>query len=582
MKSFFKYFLASVLGVLVAFLLAFLILLGIGGVMLSSLDQDVSVKDNSILTIDLSGEIADRCSDNPFDKLNFKSQPSVGLNKILKAIDNAKTDDRIRGIYIEQMGFGGGAATLEEVRNALIDFKSTGKFIVTYSDIYTQKSYYLASVADRIYINPEGDFGWTGLSAQISFYRDALDKLGLEPEIIRHGKYKSAVEPFILNRMSPENREQTLTYIGSIWNHWLQGVSESRHISVDELNRLADEMLIMDAKSSLEHRLTDALLYKDQVIDTLKMLTDTKLDKDQNQITLADYTKVSPSDKKKFSKNKIAVIYAQGDIEMSEGENNVIGLKNIPEALRKARRDSSVKAIVLRINSGGGAALAAEVIWREVDLANKTKPVVVSMGDVAASGGYYIAAPAAAIMASPTTITGSIGVFGIHMVVQKLMEKKLGIRVDMVSTNQHADMPMPLHRPYTSQERDVMQRYVEKTYGTFIGRVSQGRDITTQQVDSIGQGRVWSGANALQIKLIDKFGGLNDAIALAAEKANLSEYRVTELPELKSAMEEMMQQFGNVDMHDQLLKSLGIYKHLQSLVKDQGVQAKLPYMIDIK
>lgn len=583
MKSFFKYFFASILGVMVAMLLLFFIMAGIGGAMMSAGDKATEVKENSILTINFAKTIVDRASNNPFGSFDFAAmQPdqTLGLNKILKAIENAKTDPKIKGIYIEQFGFGGGAATLEEVRNALIDFKTSGKFIVCYGDVYTQKTYYLASIADRIYLNPEGAVEWSGMRSEIMFYKNALEKLGVEPQIIRHGKFKSAIEPFILEKMSPENREQTITYVGSIWNHWVKGISETRNISVEDLNMIADKMLINGAQSTVDYKFVDALLYKDQIIDTLKMLTGTKADKDQPAVSLADYFKAPSNTKKKFSKDKIAVVYAQGSIIMGEGSDAEIGSEGTSKAIRKARRDSTVKAIVFRINSGGGSALASEVIWREVELANKVKPVIVSMGDVAASGGYYIAAPATAILASPTTITGSIGVFGMYMNVQKLMEKKLGVNVDVAKTNEHADFGST-NRPMTAEERAVAQKGVEDIYSTFIGHVSQGRGITTAQVDEIGQGRVWSGVNAMDIKLIDKFGGLNDAIALAAEKAGLTDYRLTELPVQKSPFEEMMKSVGTASIKNELGLAFKHYNHIMGLVKNQGIQARLPYEIEL-
>lgn len=585
MKSFFKFFFASVLGVIVAMFLMLFILAGIGGAMMSAGDKATVVKENSILSINLEKAIVDRAADNPFESFDFQSmQPekSMGLNSILKAIENAKTDPNIKGIYIEQSGFGGGAATLEEVRNALIDFKTSDKFIMCYSDVYSQKSYYLASVADRIYINPEGALDWTGLRSEIMFYKNALEKLGVEPQIIRHGKFKSAVEPFILDKMSPENREQTLTYVSSIWNHWVKGISETRNIPVAELNRLADQMLIANAKNTVEHKLVDALLYKDQVIDTLKKLTGTPTDKDQHSVTLAKYFKAPSTTTKKFSKDKIAVVYAQGNIEMGDGSNTTIGSDGISKAIRKARRDSTIKAIVLRINSGGGSALASEVIWREVGLANAVKPVIVSMGDVAASGGYYIAAPATAIVASPTTITGSIGVFGMYMNVQKLTEKKLGLNVDVVKTNKHSDFGTQF-RSLTAEERAVAQKGVEDVYATFIGHVAAGRSITTQQVDEIGQGRVWSGANAMDIKLIDKFGGLNDAIALAAEKAGLTDYRLTELPAMKDPFKQILEELGGakISFENEFGIALKHYNHIMGMMKEQGVQARMPYVVEL-
>ena len=544
MKSFFKYLLATIVGVFIASFLGFLIMLGIIGAMVSSADKPVEVKDNSILYLTFDETIVDRAVDNPFSNLNFgpfASAKQLGLNDILKAIENAKEDPKIKGIYIQAVSVSAGGATVEEIRDALIDFKESGKFIISYSDIYSQKAYYLASVSDNIYMNPEGGMEWMGLRGEVMFYKNALEKLGIEPQIIRHGKFKSAVEPFMLDKMSDANREQMLTFMGSIWNHWVKGVSESRNISVEELNRYADEMLISNAKRSVEYGLIDSLIYKDELIDKLKKLTETKDKDDLTTITLAKYIKApSPIKKKGLAKNKIAVVYAQGEINMGEGQDGTIGSETISKAIREARRDSSIKAIVFRVNSPGGSALASEVIWREVVLAKQTKPVIISMGDLAASGGYYIAAPGDVILASPTTLTGSIGVFGMYFSVKEGMNKKLGLTVDVVKTNKYSDFGS-MYRPLTAEERAISQQGVEDIYQTFIGHVAEGRGITKDEVDAIGQGRVWSGANAMDIKLVDEFGGLKRAIAIAAEKAGVEEYRVVDLPKQKDPFQALME-----------------------------------------
>ncbi|MBN1988431.1 MAG: signal peptide peptidase SppA [Bacteroidales bacterium] len=588
MKSFFKYLLATIVGVFIASFLGFLIMMGIFGAMISSADKPVDVKDNSILYLNFSETIVDRAAENPFGDLDlgpFASVKQIGLNNILKAIENAKEDSKIKGIYIEAISIPAGAATLEEIRDALIDFKESGKFIISYSDIYSQKAYYLASVADNIYMNPEGGMEWMGLRSEIMFYKNALEKLGIEPQIIRHGKFKSAVEPFMLDKMSDANREQTLTYMGSIWNHWVKGIAQSRGIAADELNRYADEMLITNAKASVEYGLIDSLIYKDQLIDKLKNLTDTDLKKDLTTITLAKYIKApSPVKKKGLAKNKIAVVYAQGEINMGEGGDGVIGSEGISKAIREARRDSSIKAIVFRVNSPGGSALASEVIWREVVLAKQAKPVIISMGDLAASGGYYIAAPGDVILASPTTITGSIGVFGMYFSVKEGMNKKIGLTVDVVKTNKYSDFGS-VYRPLSAQERAISQQGVEDIYQTFIGHVAEGRGITKDDVDAIGQGRVWSGVNAMDIKLVDEFGGLKRAIALAAEKAGVEEYRVVDLPKLKDPFQSFMEDLsGNAKVMLLGKEFTFIYKqyeHINSMVKNQGVQARIPYDLEI-
>lgn len=588
MKQFFKYVLATIVGVVLSSIVIFLLFLGIVGAIVSSADKkEVKVEPNSILYIDLKQEIVDRGSEDPFKGFDFASfQPNspIGLNQILKAIANAKEDSNIKGILMELDVVNAGAATTEEIRNALIDFKSSGKFIYAYSDTYSQKAYYLASVADSVFINPEGMIEWLGLRSEIMFFKKALEKLGVEPQILRHGKFKSAVEPFMLDKMSPENREQTLTYISSIWNQWVKGVSETRGIPADKLNSMASNMEIFNAKKALENKLVDGLIYKDELIATLKSKLGVEEKKDISSIELKKYFNVPEVTKRKFTKDKIAVIYASGEIGMGDGGNDQIGSEGLSRTIRKARRDSSIKAIVFRINSPGGSALASEVIWREVDLAAKVKPVIVSMGDVAASGGYYIAAPATTIMANPTTITGSIGVFGLFFNLQKALDNKVGITVDVVKTNDHADF-FSVFRPMTAEEKAVGQMFIEQTYQTFIGHVSAGRGIPVEQVDAIGQGRVWSGVNAKDIKLIDEFGGLNDAIKLAAQKAKLENYRLVEMPKQKKFFEQLMEEMSTEAkawiLKDELGSSFKAYSRIKSMLNNQGVQARMPYDIEV-
>lgn len=588
MKQFFKYVLATIVGIVLSSIVIFLMFIGIVGAIVSSADKkEVKVEPNSILYIDLKQEIVDRSTEDPFKGFDFVSlQPNspMGLNQILKAMANAKEDSNIKGILLELDAVNAGAATTEEIRNALIDFKSSGKFIYAYSNTYSQKAYYLASVADSVFLNPEGMVEWLGLRSEIMFYKKALEKLGVEPQILRHGKFKSAVEPFMLDKMSPENREQTLTYISSIWNHWVNAISEARGITADKLNSIANNMEIYNAQKALENKLVDGLIYKDELIATLKTKLGVEEKKDIKSIELKKYFKAPEVAKRKFSKDKIAVIYATGEIGMGEGGDDNIGSEGLSRTIRKARRDSSIKAIVFRINSPGGSALASEVIWREVDLAAKVKPVIVSMGDVAASGGYYIAAPATTIMANPTTITGSIGVFGLFFNLQKALEKKIGITVDVVKTNNHADF-FSLFRPMTAEEKAVGQMYIEQTYQTFIGHVSAGRGITVEQVDAIGQGRVWSGVNAKDIKLVDEFGGLTDAIKLAAQKAGLENYRLVELPKQKKFFEQLMEEMSAEArtwiLKDELGSSFKTYNRIKSMLNNQGVLARIPYDIEV-
>ncbi|QKG78743.1 signal peptide peptidase SppA [Tenuifilum thalassicum] len=588
MKQFFKYVLATIVGIILSSLVMFFLFIGIMSAIVAATDsKEVKVKENSILYVDLKQQVVDRAADNPFQNFDFSTlEPNspMGLNQILKALNNAKNDPKIKGILLEIDAINAGAATTEEIRNALLDFKSSGKFIYAYSDTYSQKSFYLASVADSIFLNPEGMVEWLGLRSEIMFFKKTLEKLGVEPQILRHGKFKSAVEPFMLNKMSPENREQTLTYLSSIWNQWVSAISETRGISVKELNRLADDLEIFNGKSAKKYHLVDSLIYKDELLSFLKNKLGVEEKDDINSIALNKYFKAPEVNKRKFTRDKIAVIYATGEIEMGNGGPDNIGSESLSRTIRKARRDSAIKAIVFRINSPGGSALASEVIWREVDLAAKTKPVIVSMGDVAASGGYYIAAPATAIVANPTTITGSIGVFGLFFNLQKALDKKLGINVDVVKTNEHADF-FTMFRPMTAEERAVGQMFIEETYQTFIGHVSSGRGIPVEQVDAIGQGRVWSGVNAKDIKLIDEFGGLTDAIKLAAEKAGLENYRLVEMPKQKKFVEQLLENMSAEAklwiLKDELGTSFKAYNRIKNMLTNQGVQARIPYDIEI-
>ncbi len=588
MKQFFKYVLATIVGVVISSIVGLLFFIGVIGAIVSSSDnKEVKVDDNSILFIDLKQEIVDRASDNPFKGIDFATfQPNspIGLNQIIKALANAKEDPKIKGILLELDAVNAGAATAEEIRNALIDFKSSGKFIVSYSNSYSQKAYYLASIADSIFLNPEGMIEWLGLRSEIMFFKKALEKLGVEPQILRHGKFKSAVEPFMLDKMSPENREQTQTYLLSIWNHWVAGISNSRGIPVADLNRMANQLEAYNAQKANELGLIDSTIYKDELIAILKQKLNVPEKEDLKSIELKKYINAPEVAKRKFSKDKIAVIYASGEIGMGEGGDDQIGSEGLSRTIRKARRDSTIKAIVFRINSPGGSALASEVIWREVDLATKVKPVIVSMGDVAASGGYYIAAPATTILANPTTITGSIGVFGLFFNVQNALDKKLGVNVEVVKTNDHADFFTPF-RPMTNEEKAIGLRFIEDTYQTFIGHVSEGRGISVDQVDSIGQGRVWSGVNAKEIKLVDDFGGLTDAIKLAAEKAGLENYRLVEMPKQKKFFEELMQSMSSEAkawiLRDEFGTSFRYYNRLKNMINNQGIQARIPYDIEI-
>jgi protease-4 len=589
MRQFFKFLFASMLGFVLGSILLIFILVGIISAAVNSFDDEkvTDVKSNSMLFLDFQKPIVDRASKNPLENINFntfESDPSVGLNTILENLRKAKEDKNIKGIYMELSTINSGIATVEEVRNALLDFKKSGKTIISYSEVYTQKSYYLASVADKIYMNPQGAMELKGLAAEIMFYKGLLDKIEVETQVIRHGRFKSAVEPFILDKMSNDNRLQTRGFMQSIWNFMLNNIASSRKLNFDELNTLTNNFSIREPEDAIKYKLIDKLVYKDEVLEELKKLTGVTEKEDNPQlISLSKYSKGPSLEKKSLKDGQIAIIYASGEIESGEGASDKIGSETVSKAIREARLNDKIKAIVLRVNSPGGSALASEVIWREAELANKVKPVVVSMGDVAASGGYYISAASRKIFASPNTITGSIGVFGLIFNAQKMLNNKLGITIDTVKTNRLSDFGS-MSRALTAEEKQIFQQGVEKVYDTFTKRVADGRKMKQSNVDSIGQGRVWSGVEAKNIGLIDEFGGLNDAIAAAAKMANLSKYRTIELPKQKDPFTEILSELGNEAETKYLNYKLGdeakYFNKTQELLKMQGIQARLPYVID--
>ena len=584
MKQFLKFTLAAAVGLVLG---VFSIIIIFSILAASGDSKEVQLDEPHVLRIELNGEIQDRVEEMAFDLSEITGQDVniLGLNDILANIKKAKTDENIKGIYIEIGMISAGFATREEIRNALLDFKESGKFITTYSEIYTQGSYYLASVADYICMYPEGGMELRGLNSTIPFFTNALKKMGIEPQVIRHGKFKSAVEPFMLTEMSDENREQIETYMGSIWEHFLKNVASDRELTIDRLNEIADNLEIQNTEDAVRLGLVDSLFYRDQFQNHLANLMEQENYDDINFVSLKKYNKVKNENARdKFKKEKVAVIYAQGEIQSGEGSETVIGSERISKAIRKARKDEKVKAIVLRVNSPGGSALASDVIWREMKLANEEKPVVVSMGDVAASGGYYIACASDKIYASPNTITGSIGVFGIMPNIEELMTDKIGITFDNVKTNKFADLGS-VNRPLTQEEYDIIQKGVVDVYNTFTSKVAEGRDMSQENVDDIGQGRVWSGTNAMDINLIDEYGGLEAAVAGAAELAELEDYRIYELPEQKDPFQELLEQLEE-DMQTSWIKyQLGdqykYYKTIQDIKHLKGVQARMPYQFVI-
>ncbi len=587
MKSFLKYTLATITGIIITFILFFIILLGSLSTIALSGDKPVTISDNSVLVLKAGVSIPDQGSNNPYeglDIINMTVTPAPGLNEILSNIKKAGSDNKIKGILIENGVMQSGWATIGEIRKALQEFRKSGKFVIAYSDyVMLQEGYYLSSAADRIYLNPSSTLDFKGLSGEVMFYKKALEKLGVEVQVTRHGKFKGAVEPFILDRLSPENEEQIKSYVGSIWSHVISEISKARGISSDKLNQLADNLTGYVADGAYENGLVDGLVYRDALIDTLKIRSGLTTDDKIMMVPMHKYTNVA-GPIRTASKNRISVIYASGTIAMGRGNESNIGGNSYSDLIRKERKDSTVKAIVLRVNSPGGNAVASDIIWKELELAAKVKPVVVSMGNYAASGGYYISAPGTKIFADPATITGSIGVFGLIPNTGKLMNQKLGITTQTVRTNENSDFPS-VYRPMSIYEKEVMQKSIEKVYSDFIRKVSEGRKMPVASVDSIGQGRVWSGADAMKIGLVDEEGGLYDAIDAAAKLAGVESYSIRELPQTQDPLTRIISQLSG-DIRIRFLKQeLGEYQRffdeLQEIKNLSGIQARLPYFIEI-
>ncbi len=580
MGGFFKIFFASLLSLLVFSVSSFFLLIALVAGFATS--EKPAVAKSSILVINLGQPYFEQQLENPLASFSSNDELNVpGVYDVVRLINKAKTDDNINGIYLLSGMNPNGFATCEEIREALKDFKKSGKFLYAYGETMNQKSYYVSSVADKIFVNPKGLIDWTGFNSEILFLKGTLEKLDIEPQIFYAGKFKSATEPFRTDKMTEENKLQTSTWLGDLYNHFLLKISESRNMDTALLRQLANEGLVQTPQDAVEKKLIDGVKYDDEIRDNFKEeLGLGKYDK-INFISINRYFKAV--NYKKFGSESIALIYAQGDIIDGKSEDQfVIGSSDYIKLIRKARLDKSIKAIVVRVNSGGGSALASENIWRELSLAKKEKPVVVSFGDVAASGGYYISCSADSIFASPTTITGSIGVFGIIPNMQGFFKNKLGVTFDGVKTGPYADMGA-IYRPVTEKEKVFIQNSVDGIYNSFKERVAEGRNSTVEFVDSIGQGRVWSGTKAIKIGLVDKFGGLQDAIESAARMANLKDYRLKEYPEVKNIFDRL---FGSGDntMKTQTLKSeLGednfkIYKELIRIKKmTNSIQTRLPF-----
>lgn len=579
--------LATVVGLFV-FIMIFVFGIIFIGVIFGGSSETVKTENNSVIELNLENIGNDYIGKytDPMITL-FQGNNTVGLTDVIQAIDAAKTDENIKGISILNNYSNLGIAQIKSLRNALNDFKKSGKFIVSYADSYSQKDYYLNSVADTIYLNPLGEMDFKGLSSEIMFYKSLQEKTGVKMEVIRHGKYKSAVEPYIADEMSEANREQITALLNSIWTGIVTDISKSRKIAVPELNTIADGLLARTPEMAKAAKLIDKIAYEDQFHAAIKKALKVEKDKDYKKISIADYTLNYNTKPKNFDTDEsIAVIYAQGEIRSGEGDVSYIGEKSMNRALKEARENKNIKAVVLRIDSPGGSALTSELIWREIELTKKTKPVIVSMGNLAASGGYYIACNADKIFAENATITGSIGVFGMLPNFSTLTEK-IGIHTEQVTTHKNAANYSPFV-PLTEDYRSFTQESVERIYKTFVNRVATGRKMTFEQVDAIGQGRVWTGAEALKIGLVDEIGGLDKALAEAAKRANLKEYRTTNFPEFEKSLSDMFGQMYFSQTKEEMIQAevgaenYKVWKQLKDVSARKGIQTVLPYELIIK
>ena len=594
MKDFFKNVAATIVGLfafgLIMTILGFICIIG----MVASSNSKPALKDNAVMVLKLQGQIEDRSEDNWLGELTGEQFNNLGMNKILSSIRKAKDEDKVKGIYLETGILETDYATLQEIRNALADFKKSGKWIIAYGDALSQGGYYLASVANKVYVNPEGNVDWHGIASQPQYIKDVAAKFGVHFTVVKVGKYKSYTETYTEDKMSDANREQVSRYIGGLWQQMLADVSKSRNISKDSLNRYADGLMVFDDAQLLKSRkMVDGFCYYDEIRDVVKKQLGLKTDEAINQV---DYNDVDMAiDDSNLMGEEIAVYYCQGSIVRMEtpsiygSEQQIVSTKVIKD-LQELADNSQVKAVVLRINSGGGDAYASEQIWRAVKELNKKKPVVVSMGGMAASGAYYMSMGAQYIMAQPTTLTGSIGIFGALPDFSDLMTKKLGFKYDEVKTNRNsAYASAGMSRPWSAEEITTMQNYVNRGYNLFRKRVAEGRKMSTEQVEKIAQGRVWLGTDAKNIKLIDGFGGLSDAIDKAAELAHLSTYQAVEYPALAGWMEQLMDMAGGnkgTYLDEQLRLALGdLYQPfimIRNMKEKEPIQAALPYVLNIQ
>ena len=583
MKSFLKTFFASFLGSAVLLLVVVIFIFGslIASIATSS-ETNVTLKPKTVLYMNLNYDIPERTNSNSLAMyFNTSKIDMAGMNDILNNIDAAATDANIEGIFLDLSTIGTSTANIEEIRNRLISFKESGKFLISYAEAYTQSAYYLASVSDKIYMLPDGVLDIHGIATQGTFYKHLLEKLDIEMQIIRpaNNRFKSAVEPYFLDEMSDANREQTSVYLNSMWNKICSDISASRNIEIETINKMADELTLMfDTQAAVDYGFIDELIYKDQLLAKLHELTNTADNKKINIIKNTQYAKVRPELMK--GEDNIAIVYASGQIIDGEGDDTTIGSTTLSAAIRKARTDKKVKAIVMRVNSPGGSAVASEVIRREVELAAKEKPVIVSMGSYAASGGYWISSTADYIFADPNTLTGSIGVFGTFPNLKGFLNDKVGLTFDEVKTNENSDFGS-LYKPLSPYQMTMMQKHVTDTYDEFITLVAETRGLRKTFVDSIGQGRVWSGTDAIEIGLVDELGGIDKAIAYAADQAGLTSYSIKEFPKQEDPLQnlfktETQEYYTKAVMKKNLGSSYKYLEAIENISKIEGVQALMP------
>lgn len=582
--AFLRNLLASVLGTL--FALGILFFMFMVFVTLAGSADEVRVKDHSVLELDFPYPIKEHSGLDPEDPFSLFYDPAMGLDEITKALAVARSDDRISGISIKSSFLIAGMAQTKAVRDALRDFRKSGKFVYAYGDLFLQRDYYLASIADSIFINPVGGIDFKGLAAEVLYFKDFQDKTGVRMEVVRHGEYKSAVEPFLSNEMSESNREQIQSLLGSIWQSMRDEIAESRALDPESLDRVADTLGGRHPELAHESGLVDGVAYLDAYED--KLLRDSGGEGDHpEKISLQRYMRYSRKKQVHKGSDEIAVVYAQGEILYGEGSPDYIGQGQMIKALRSARDDKDVKAVVLRVNSPGGSALTSEIIWRELQLTRKEKPVVVSLSDIAASGGYYMAVGGDKILAEPTTITGSIGVFATVPNISGLSDK-IGINAEQVGTHRFS-MDYSFFEPMRDDFREILKESIKKSYDTFLQRVADGRGIPVSRVDSLARGRVWSGAEALENGLVDRIGGMTEALDLAAEMAGISSYRLKSLPRYKSGLERLMDDLGGTQMGGEswIEAELGTdwaqaLRELKNMLRQEGIQARLPYTLKIK